>query len=392
MVRQDPLNGSSENNCVQPIYRGSTYFFKSTEEVIQYQEEKVKLDRYGRYSNPNWASVEKRICGMEHGEDTLIFSSGMNAISTTLIALLEFGDSIIFTENCYRNTRFFLSSVLAKMGIKAIPINSSNTSSDFIKSFESCYQKFKSKAVFLEMPCNPHLYLIDLEKIEEIVDDETVIIVDSTLASPHNFTPLDFGADIVVQSCTKYICGHGDAMAGSISGSQDLVDRVRLYRNVMGGIADPHCASLLSRSLETFSLRMEHYNRAGLEVAQYLESSPHVKRVFYTGLDSHPHSNLARTDLTGHGGVISFELNADFDSTAQFIDCLKLPFMGSNFGVNVAMIEQCSIFTYHQYSEAERQKLQIADSLIRFSIGNEEAHSLIGDIQSALAKVFGVNP
>ena len=375
------------NSCNTPTYQNSTYFFKSTEEVIKYHKKEVNLGRYGRYTNPNWTEVEQCIAKMDAAEEALIFATGMNAITTTILSFIKPNNNIIFTGNCYRNTRTFFTSILSNIGINAFPISSAN-SEHFENSFFYQYNQLRPKIVFVEMPCNPHLYLVDIEKIKDTIDGETILIVDSTLSSAYNFKPCHFGADLVIHSCTKYVSGHGDIMAGSVAGSREFIDKIRIYRDIMGGIVDPHCSVLLNRSLKTFALRMEHYNQAGMKLALHLEHSPYVERVFYTGLDSHPHANLAKKYLTGHGGVVSFNVAGDYEATANFIDMLKIPFMGSNFGAHASMVEQCSIFTYYHYSDNERHELDISDNLVRLSVGYEDINLLIDDLDNAFSKAL----
>ena len=241
--------------------------------------------------------------------------------------------------------------------------------------------------LFLEMPSNPHLYLVDLAKIKSEISPNTLLIVDSTLSTPYNLQPQRFGADLTIHSCRKYIGGHGDILAGSVAGSRELIEQIRSYRNIMGGIADPHCAFLLNRSLDTLKIRMRHFNEAGMKIAKYLQGQPQVKKVFYTGLESHPHSCLAKKYLTGHGGVVSFELDADREVTSKFVDALRVPFMGTNFGSSHAMVEQCSVFTYYHLSPTEKQEIGINDSLIRLSIGYEDSDLVIEDIDQALKTI-----
>lgn len=368
------------NSCISPIYQNAAYFFESTEQAIKYHKKEVELGRYGRYDNPNWLEVERKLADLDDAENALIFSSGMNAIVTTICSFIQQKELLIYTGKCYRNIKNFFK-VLHKWGIKTIeidPVNSDKFNYNFLK---------KAKIVFVEMPSNPHLYLVDLAKIKSESSPDTLLIVDSTLSTPYNFQPQRFGADLIIHSCSKYIGGHGDILAGSVAGSRDLIEQIRNYRNIMGGIADPHCAFLLNRSLNTLPIRMRHFNEAGMKIAKYLQDIPLVKKVFYTGLESHPHSSLAKKYLRGHGGVVSFELDADREVTSKFVDALQLPFMGTNFGSNHAMVEQCSVFTYYHLSPAERQEIGINDSLVRLSIGYEDSDMIIEDIEQALTKI-----
>jgi len=370
------------NSCVTPIYQNTVYFFENTEQVIQYHENEINVGRYGRYDNPNWLEVEKKIATLDNYQDALIFSSGMNAIVTTILTFVQPKDRLIYTGKCYRNVRNFFKSVLPKLAIEVIPMDSADTQR-FHAEFEAQYQE-NTKIVFIEAPSNPHLYLVDLERLKSQIGQNTLLIVDSTLATPFNCKPQHFGADLVIHSCSKYLGGHGDILAGSVSGSIELIEEIRNYRNMMGGVVAPHGAFLLNRSLESFEIRMKHFNQAGMEVAQYLQNSPLVEKVFYTGLDSHPHVALAQKYLTGHGGVVSFEIKANRESTSRFVDALTVPFMGSNFGSNHPMVEQCSIFTYYKLSAQERQQLGITDNLVRLSVGYGDTGMLIEDINRAL--------
>ncbi|NER03597.1 MAG: aminotransferase class I/II-fold pyridoxal phosphate-dependent enzyme [Okeania sp. SIO3C4] len=369
------------NSCLTPIYQNAAYFFENTEQVIKYHEDEVSLGRYGRYDNPNWSEFESKMAALDNYESALMFSSGMNAIVTTVCSFIEQNDLLIYTGKCYRKIRNFFNQVLPKWGVKTIPIDPTNND-DFLQKYQS-----NAKILFVEMPSNPHLYLVDLAKIKSEISPNTLLIVDSTLSTPYNFQPQKFGADLTIHSCSKYIGGHGDVLAGSVAGPRELIEQIRSYRNIMGGIADPHTAFLLNRSLDTLEIRMRHFNEAGMKIAKYLQQHPQVKKVFYTGLESHPHYSLAQKYLTGHGGVVSFELDADREATSKFVDALQVPFMGTNFGSSHAMVEQCSVFTYYHLSPAEKQELEISDSLVRLSIGYEDSDLAIKDLDKALKAI-----
>jgi cystathionine gamma-synthase len=370
-----------DNSCITPIYQNSTYFFKNTEQVVKYHKKEANLGRYGRYDNPNWLEFESRMATLDNHEEALLFSSGMNAIATTICSFVEQNDLLLYSGKCYRNIRKFFDLILPKWGVKTIPIDPIN-GNYFAEEYRN-----KTKIVFIEMPSNPHLYLVDLAEIKSKLNPNTLLIVDSTLSTPYNFQPQKFGADLTIHSCSKYIGGHGDILAGTVAGSKDLIEQIRTYRNIMGGIADPHSAFLLNRSLDTLEIRMRHFNETGMKIAKYLENQPQVKKVFYTSLESHQHYDLAQKYLTGNGGVISFELDADQKVTSEFVDALQVPFMGTNFGSSHSMVEQCSIFTYCHLSSLEKQELEISDSLVRLSIGYEDSELIIKDLDQALKKI-----
>ncbi len=241
--------------------------------------------------------------------------------------------------------------------------------------------------MFVEMPSNPHLYLADLEKIRGLLRPDALLVVDSTLASPHNFKPCLWGADLVIHSCTKYLNGHADIMLGSVAGKKSLIEQIRGFRDISGAVPSPQDAFMLRQHLKTFELRMNYLNDAGQKLANFLDAHPMVSASFYLGLDSHPHRELARKFFNGYGGVVTFELKLSKEDTSSLIDNLQVPYIASNFGSAETYIEHVSPFSYYNLSEEERQMLKITDSLVRLSIGfNDPIDSIIDDLKTNLAK------
>ncbi len=382
-TRASGKSAAYSNSVVEPLYNTATYYFKDTAEVVQYHEKEVELGRYGRYDNPTWLEPEQTLAKLNGYQSCLLFRSGMSAITTSILSLVKEGDRILFSGNCYRNTYKFFLNVLPRYGVEAVPVFGS-TPEQFVANFEESYTP-DTRIVFLEAPSNPHLYLIDIEAIKKQLHPNTLLIVDPTFSSPVNFDAKRFGVDLVIHSCSKYIGGHADLLAGSIAGSKELIETVRNFRNIMGTVIDPNSAFLLNRSLATLKMRMDYINQSTQILAEYLQDHPKVSRVFYTGLPTHPHFYLGQKYLKGHGGVISFELHASKTEAAKFVDAMRIPYIGSNFGSQHSMIEQCSIFTYYHQSESERQKLGISDTLMRFSLGFEPLDDLIADFEDALA-------
>ncbi|MFA6047795.1 MAG: aminotransferase class I/II-fold pyridoxal phosphate-dependent enzyme [Parcubacteria group bacterium] len=373
------------NSVVNPIHTSATYYFEDTKQVVRYHNKKEKVGRYGRYDNPNWLEVEEKLAKLDLCESALIFPSGMSAIATTLMSLSEKGKRIIYTGKGYRNIRNLCGNILTKFGVDAISLSPAN-SEKFMADFKKYYND-NTSVVFLEIPSNPHLHLVDLEKIKKIINKNTLLIVDSTFSSPINFQPVEWGADIVIHSCGKYIGGHADLMAGSVAGKKEIIEKIRNYRNVMGSIAESHSAYLLNRSIATLKMRIEYLNQSGLKLANFLENHPKVKKVFYSGLPSYFNRDLAEKYLKGHGGVVTFELDLSKEKTAKFVDSLKIPYMGTNFGSCHSMVEQCSIFTYYNETKKVRDDLGISDTLIRYSIGFENVEDIINDISKVLEKI-----
>jgi cystathionine gamma-synthase len=374
------------NSIVKPVGSTVSFFYENTEDIINSRSGISMRGRYGRYHNDNWIEVEEKLASLDECEEALIFPSGMSAISSLMLCFTKAGDSIIFSQKCYRNIKNFFESHLSRHGVNIIRLDQTNKDDYYTmlrqKAGDNC------QVLFIEMPSNPHLYLVDLRKLRACVGDDCLIVVDSTLSSPINLKPIRHGADLVVHSCTKYLGGHADILAGSVAGSRKLVSNLRDFRNVTGSIVSPTVAALLSRSLATLKLRVVKANVTGEKVAKYLEDHNLVKRVYHTSLRSHPDYHLGQKYLSGHGGVITFELDATEKQTSAFIDRVKLPFIGTHFGSYHAMIEQLGLFTYYKLSPEERLQLGITDSMIRLSVGLYSAEEMIDDLDKAFKYTF----
>jgi cystathionine gamma-synthase len=369
-----------------PIYKAVNYFFEDIEQVREYHEGTFRRARYGRYDNLTWEHAETLMANLENCEASLLFGSGMNAISTTILSICEEGAHVIYNNNCYRNINRFCQEFLPRFGIQATGISS--ISHNFIYEVADEIRD-NTKVIILEIPSNPHTQLVDIIELKRAIKQrrDIILIIDSTFASPYNFKPSQYNADLVVQSCTKYLIGGGDAFAGSVSGSWDLIEKIRIFRNVLGGIISPENAYALVQGINTLTPRMEYYNNAGLRIAQYLEQHSKVRRVYYTGLQSHPQFSLAKSLLKGNGGVVSFELEASSEAVTKFIENLKIPFMATHFGGPFTTIEQYGIFTLYHMDEYEKEKIGVNNQLVRMCLGFEDINMLIDDLEQALSKV-----
>jgi len=365
-----------------PIVQTSTYVFRNTEELIDFNEGRIERDEYGRYGNPTRAVAEAKIANLDGGEDALLFSSGMNAIMSVLLAMLSQGSHVVIMDECYRRTRQFCLQVLPRYGIEV----------SFVKTgdYEAMQKAIteKTRLIVSESPTNPYLNVIDLERIASIAKEHRLkVMIDSTFSTPYNQRPIEFGIDIVIHSATKYLGGHNDLMAGVVVGNKMLLGAIREFRDITGGITDPHTAYLLIRGLKSFALRMEQHNKNGMTIARFLEEHPKVRRVYYPGLESHRHYDIAQRQMTGFGGVVSFELDGDMDMTSQFIDSLELPYIGPSLGGVESLIEQPALQSFYEMSKEERLAIGIKDELVRFSTGVENADDLITDLAQALDKI-----
>jgi len=365
-----------------PIFCSATYTFEDTAAVLEYLDKKIPREEYGRYGNPTEKIVERKLAALEGGESAILFSTGMAAIATFLLAKLQAGDEIVLFDECYHRTREFCVKVLGRFGVVTHLVPACD------------YQKMeaaitpRTKLLISESPTNPHMSVVDLERFVALgrrYGIETAI--DSTLATPYNLRPLEWGVDYVIHSCTKYLAGHNDVLAGVVIGRADALEPVRKLRGVIGTISEPLAMYLLLRGLKTFALRMERHNQNGLAVAQFLASHPRIQRVYYPGLPGHPYYEVARRTMRGFGGLVTFLVkDADAQQTARVVDTLRLPRIGPSFGGVESLVEQPIIMSYHDFTPEQRRAVGIYDNMIRLSCGIEEPDDLIADLRQALEK------
>jgi cystathionine gamma-synthase len=312
----------------------------------------------------------------------VLFASGMCAATTTFLAMLPQGAHLVVTSDCYRRTRQFIRQYLTKLGVETTVIEPADPQK------LAAALRPETRIFFTESPTNPYLRVIDVAEAASVCHARGVkVIIDSTFASPVNQRALEQGADLVLHSATKYLGGHNDLMAGAAVGSQPVIAALRDAVGVLGGVLDPHAAYLLLRGLKTLALRMERHNANGLAVARWLEAHPKLRRVWYPGLASHPDHAVAARTMRGFGGVVTFELATDFEGTCRFVDAVRLPYIGPSLGGVESLIEMPATMSYWDLSRDERYALGITDSLVRLSLGVEDAADLIADLERALAAV-----
>ena len=364
-----------------PVHQTSTYWFSSSEELRQYQEGHLEREEYGRYGNPTWKAVERKLAALDHAEEAVLFASGMCAATTTFLALLPQGGHLIITSDCYRRTRQFCHEFLSKMGVTTTVIEPSN--------LEDLEQAIRGEGdlFFTESPTNPYLRVLDLPAAARIAHERgALVVVDSTFATPANHRPLDDGADLVLHSATKYLGGHNDLLAGAACGPSRLLAPVRKALGVLGGVTAPHDAYLLLRGLKTLGLRIARHNENALRVATMLEQHPRVRRVHYPGLESHPDHTVATRLMTGFGGVVTFELDAGLEATTRFVDACRIPYIAPSLGGVESLIEMPLLMSYWDTPPATRREFGITDSLVRLSCGIEDPDDLLRDLEQALAR------
>ncbi|XP_020257363.1 cystathionine gamma-synthase 1, chloroplastic-like [Asparagus officinalis] len=371
--------GIETDSITTPVVKTSAYWFKNCDELIDFKEGRHESFEYGRYGNPTTQMLEKKMSALERAETTLFVSSGMYASCAVLSALVPAGGHIVTTTDCYRRTRMFIENELPKKGIKATVIHPAD-----MDSLERALDENKVSLFFTESPTNPFLRCIDVKLVSELCHKKGALVcIDSTFASPVNQKPLTLGADLVVHSATKFIAGHNDVIAGCISGPEEFVSKVRQYHHIIGGVLDPNAAYMISRGMKTLHLRVQYQNSIALRMAQFLEEHPKILRVYYPGLPSHPEYHIAKQQMTGFGGVVSFELAGGLAETKKFIDSLKIPYLAPSFGGCESIVDPPAILSYWD-SVSERNKYGIGENLIRFSFGLEDFEDLKVDILQGL--------
>lgn len=365
------LEDTQYKGAVSPLYMSTSYAF-----------EDVEVKRYPRYFNtPNQVALAKKIAALEHGEEALIFGSGMAAVSTSLLAFLHKGDHVVFQNTLYGGTSNLVVEEFKKFGIEY-----SFTVDYRPESFEAEI-KDNTKVIYIETPSNPLLTITNVQAVAEIAKKHNLVsMIDNTFASPVNQNPIKLGIDIVIHSATKYMGGHSDILAGAVISSQDNMDTIfQLAKNFGGSLSD-YTVWLLERSIKTMGLRVKAQNKNAGKLARYLENHPDVARVYYPGLESHPDHEMAKQQMKGFGGMLSFELRDGLNADV-FQKKLKLIKSSMSLAGVESTILSPSKTSHGLLTPEEREKQGIKDGLLRFSVGIEEKKDLIADIEQALKKV-----
>jgi len=371
-------------SVVAPIYETAVFAFSKTQELLEVIEHKKEGFIYSRWDNPSVRAFERTMACLEDAQEAAAFSSGMAAVTTTVLSLVGSGDHVVSTRDVYGGTFQFFKEFLPRLGIEVSMVDVTD-SEEIAKSVRG-----NTKIVYAETPTNPTLKIADLSKIAGLTkkrSSKVITVIDSTLASPFNLKPLRFGIDLVVHSATKYLGGHNDVTGGVVCGAGDYVTKVKDARKIFGGTLDPFAAWLLSRGLKTLGLRMERHNSNGMKVARFLEGHPKVKRVYYPGLSSHSQHSLAEKQMRGFGGVVSFEIFGDIRKTMHFVDSLKLCQLGASLGGTETLATQPVTSSHHFMSPEDREDAGISDQLVRLALGIEDPEDIIADLEQALRKI-----
>jgi cystathionine gamma-synthase len=367
------------NALATPILQTATYTFADTRELHDHFQRRIEREEYGRYGNPTQRIAEQKLAALEGAGDCLLFASGMAAITTTLYAVLSHGSHVVVTDDSYRRTRQFLTQVLHRYGVEV----SVAPAGDY-EAIEGAIRP-TTRVLVSESPTNPYNCVMDLDRFAEIGQRHRVkTIIDATFATPYNQRPLEFGIDLVLHSATKYLGGHNDLLAGAVLGSAELVDAIRALQAVTGAVIDPFAAYLLVRGLKTFALRMARQNTNAQALAEFLAGHPRVVAVHYPGLPGHPQHEIARRQMRGFGGVVSFEIAGDIEAASRVVDGCRIPQIAPSLGGVESLIEQPALMSFYELTTEDRLQVGIKDNLIRYSVGIEDAEDLIADLGAAL--------
>ncbi|MCK9514454.1 MAG: PLP-dependent aspartate aminotransferase family protein [Ottowia sp.] len=363
-----------------PLYNHSTFAFPSTRALLDVVEGRVEGNLYTRYGlNPTIKAAERKLALLEGGEAALVFSSGMAAEAAAFLACCKSGDHIVCIGDVYGGTFELLESQLPGLGIETTFL----LGSEIGRLAEVMTER--TRIVFFETPTNPNMEVIDIAAVAQVAKAHGALtVVDNTFASPVNQSPLALGADLVIHSTTKYLGGHSDLTGGVVIGPRALIDPIWPWRKNLGQMMAPEVAFLLLRSVRTLTVRVRQQNANAQAVAEFLSTHPKIKRVNYPGLPDFAGHDVARRQMHGFGGMISFVFDGDADATAAVVDRLKLFSIAASLGGVEGLVTQPITTTHHGMTPEERRRRGIDDGLVRISCGLEDAEDLIADLQQAL--------
>lgn len=365
-----------------PIYQSATFRAKNAAQIAEYVEACHPGSFYSRWGNPTVEVFERVVADLEGGERALAFSSGMAAIGTTLLALLAPGDHVVAAHSLYSATTHLLDDHLRRTGIEVTFVDPSD-----VDAFRQAARE-RTRLFYIETPCNPTLTLTDIRAVAECARRcGAILVADNTFATPLNQNPLGLGADLVVHSATKYLCGHSDVIAGVAVGRQSLIERIWQTQKLLGGCMDPHAAWLLLRGVKTLGVRIDRHNANALTVARWLQGHAAVERVRYPGLESHPQHALASRQMRGFGGMVAFELRGGREAGLRLVEATRLALLAVSLGGVETLIEHPASMTHGMLSDQQLQSAGIAPGLVRLSVGIEDAADLLADLEQALARV-----
>lgn len=368
-----------------PVALSVAFGYDDVNEWLNVAQGKTHGHIYSRNTNPTVAAFEEKVRDLEMTEAATSFSSGMSAISNTLFALLTPGDRVVSIKDTYGGTNKLFLEFLPRFGIDVSLSDTNDYAAIEAAISEGC------RVVYLESPTNPTVKIVDLRRLAAMAHRHSaIVIVDNTFATPINQQPVKLGADLIIHSATKFLGGHADALGGVVCGPSDLIAKIYHFREITGACLDPMAAYLLLRGMKTLHLRIARQNESALKIARFLESHPRVERVFYPGLKSHEDHSIARKQMSGFGGVLSFVIEGGFAAVKSFLPRLKCAHLAANLGAVETIAGPPATTSHVELNKAERAAAGIPEALIRYSAGIEDVQDLIDDLQQALASIPSV--
>jgi len=368
-------------SIVAPIFETATFGFRKADEVTKAVAGEGGYV-YSRWENPTVARLEKKLAAFEHAGDGAAFASGMAAISTSVFSFIKKGDHVLGIRDLYGGTYSLLHEFLPRLGIETTLVDTTS-----INEMEREVRR-NTRIILVETPTNPTLKLVDISRVAKLAHSaRAVLFVDNTFASPINQNPMTLGADVVLHSATKYLNGHADVIAGAAVAGEETMHSIEMMRRELGGTLDPLPAWLVLRGMKTMAVRIHQQNANARVLAEYLSTHRKVLRVNYPGLETHPQYALAKKQMKGFGGMLSFEVKGSVRDTMRFTESLKVASLAASLGGVETLVSQPSKMTHTQMSAKERARTGIPDTLVRVSVGIEDAEDLVSDFEQALASI-----
>lgn len=382
VLHADKEWGEKEGTASPAIYYSTTFTAKDAAEFAEMSGTPRHSKYYTRYGNPVHDRVIEIMASLEGTETALVTGSGMGAISTTLLTLLEAGDHVIAQTRHYMSTAKIMDEILPKFGIEVTIVEQAD-----ILEFEKAIRP-NTKLIMLETPANPTLVVTDLEAVASLAKQHDILVMaDNTFASPLNQRPHDYGVDVIVHSATKYLGGHHDIMAGVICTSHELAEKIWEMHTSIGSVLSPMDAWLLLRGLRTFPLRMERINENAQALAKFLEEQDKIEDVFYPGLESHPQHELAKLQMNGYGAVIAFSIKGGYKETQKFVSSLNLTQQAVSLGGVDSLVVHTAAMWEGALNEEQMKTAGIPANFVRLSVGLEHMEDLKKDVQQALQTI-----
>ncbi|MFQ5905328.1 MAG: trans-sulfuration enzyme family protein [bacterium] len=374
----DPSTGAIS----PPIYQSSTFAFRSAEHGAAIFAGAEDGYVYTRIANPTIVRLEKKMARLEGAEAGLAFASGLAAIAACVTTLTREGDSFVTDDTIYGGTHAMFKDVVPRFGITPVHVDCSDINNTRRALREDV------KWIFIETPANPTIKVVDIEAHAKLAKEAGVpLVVDNTFGTPFFQRPIQLGADVVVHSATKYICGHGDVVGGIVVGKKDFIDRMRKDAlSHMGAVMSPFSAWLLLRGLKTLGIRMERHALNAQRIAEFLKDHPKISRINYPGLPTDPYHEVAKRQMSGMGGMLAFEMKGGVAAGRNLVDNVKLCTLAVSLGECDTLIEHPASMTHSTLSEEARRAVGITEGLVRLSVGIEDVEDLIEDLKQALEK------